>query len=157
MSRCDGFVLGVLKSDSTIDIARTRKLVDAAGAEKICTFHRAIDQTVDILAAVEDAIDAGCRRILTSGGATTAEGGADVIQLMIRRSMGRIQIIAGSGINVLNVELVIELTGCDEIHGSFAHGVAPLLEMKGPVMGLDDRQPPVASKTDIEKVVKKIK
>ncbi len=53
------------------------------------TLHRAIDLTPDPVAAVEMAVGLGVDRILTSGGATTAMEGRDVIQQMVGENCGR--------------------------------------------------------------------
>src|SRR6476469_8730205 len=71
-----GFVVGVLHPDRRIDVERTRTLVDRAQGLPV-TFHRAFDEAPDPNAALEDAIEAGASRVLTSGGAATALDGAD--------------------------------------------------------------------------------
>jgi copper homeostasis protein len=113
-----GIVTGVLTSDDHIDVERTRTLVRAAGDLPL-TFHRAIDSTVNISAALEDAIEAGVSRVLTSGGADTALEGTDVIAALVNQARKRISIVAGGGIREHNAREVIARTGVSEVHARF--------------------------------------
>src|ERR1700744_1052729 len=65
---CDGIVIGILNADGTIDKARNKELVDMAKSKGLgVTFHRAFDMVADQNKALEDIIELGCERILTSG------------------------------------------------------------------------------------------
>ncbi|MDO9735322.1 copper homeostasis protein CutC, partial [Glaesserella parasuis] len=66
----------------------------------------------------EQLIDLGCHCILTSGQATTAFDGIPVIQQLVKQANGRIQIMAGCGINADNIKQIIEQTQVPEIHFS---------------------------------------
>ena len=61
-----GAVIGLLEADGSIDIKRTSALVQAAGHMEI-TFHRAFDRCKDPFIGLEQLIDIGCKRVLTSG------------------------------------------------------------------------------------------
>ena len=63
---CDGIVIGLLKKDGSVDKKRCRELVVLAYPLGV-TFHRAFDRTKDPFRALEDIIETGCERILTSG------------------------------------------------------------------------------------------
>jgi len=76
----DGVVFGLLKPDATVDIERTRALVQAAAGMSV-TFHRAFDWAADPTAALEAIIAAGCHRVLTSGQAPNALAGAVLLLL----------------------------------------------------------------------------
>ena len=114
-----GFATGALLADSTIDVERTRALVKAAG-ELPVTFHRAFDFTPDLATALEQLIDAGVRRVLTSGRAPTALQGANVIAELVERARGRIIVMAGGGIRENNVREVISRTGVSEVHAGIS-------------------------------------
>jgi copper homeostasis protein len=116
----DGVVFGLLTADGRVDIPRTTTLVAAAKGMQT-TFHRAFDMTRDTADALEDVISAGCTRILTSGGRNTAEEGIDTIRELVAQAAGRIEIMAGSGVNPSNARLLAE-TGVDALHFS-ARGV----------------------------------
>jgi copper homeostasis protein len=62
----DGFVLGILEKNGRVNVEQTKAFVELAHPLPV-TFHRAIDMTPDYLQALEDIIEAGCKRILTSG------------------------------------------------------------------------------------------
>jgi copper homeostasis protein len=110
-----GIVTGVLTSDGRVDVRRTRTLVKAAAGLPV-TFHRAIDSAVELPAALEEAIEAGASRVLTSGGAATAVEGVDLIAALVGQARERISVIAGGGIREHNVRDVIARTAVREIH-----------------------------------------
>ena len=116
---CDGIVIGILKADGTVDKERCKKLVDMARKWGVgVTFHRAFDVCADMYQAMEDIIDMGCERILTSGGKTTAMEGSSVIFNLIKKAAGRIIIMPGSGVSESNVWDLVRYTGAKEIHSS---------------------------------------
>lgn len=116
---CDGIVIGMLNADGTIDKKRCSDLVQIAKQWGVgVTFHRAFDMCIDIDQALEDIIEIGCERILTSGGKSTAMEGATIIANLIKKAAGRIIIMPGSGINENNVTDLVHFTGATEIHSS---------------------------------------
>ena len=114
---CEGVVLGVLHRDGTIDKSRCAELIALARPMQV-TFHRAFDCCSDLFAALEDIIDLGCERVLTSGGQPTALEGAEVIAQLINKSRKRIRIMAGSGVTDLNLAPLAEKTGVAEVHST---------------------------------------
>lgn len=110
-------VFGALSANGEIDLATTELLVKASQGMEI-TFHRAFDLCKDPITALEQLIDLGCHRILTSGQAATAFDGIPVIQQLVKQANGRIQIMAGCGINADNIKQIIEQTQVPEIHFS---------------------------------------
>ena len=113
-----GIVTGALNSDRTVNVERTRALVKAAAGLPV-TFHRALDSTPKLSEALEQVIDAGTSRALTSGGAETALGGVDAIAALVNQAGRRISIVAGGGVREHNVRDVIALTGAREVHTRF--------------------------------------
>jgi copper homeostasis protein len=111
-----GIVTGALNAGGRVDVKRTRSLVKAAGGLPV-TFHRAIDSAADLPVALDDVIEAGFSRVLTSGGAPTAREGVDVIAALVLQAQERVPIIAGGGIREHNVREVIARTGVHEVHG----------------------------------------
>ena len=112
-----GIVVGFLHPDGSIDTELTRRFVKLAAPLPV-TFHRAFDRCTDPLRALEEVIDCGCARILTSGCKPTAMEGADVLQQLVQQANGRIKILAGSGVTPENAAELRQKTGAPEIHGS---------------------------------------
>ena len=116
---CDGIAIGMLTADGLVDKKRCAELVRMAKQWGMgVTFHRAFDMCADQYQALEDIIEIGCERVLTSGGKTTAMEGAGVIAHLIEKAAGRITIVPGAGINEHNVVDLLHYTGATEIHTS---------------------------------------
>lgn len=116
---CDGVVIGILKADGSIDVERCTELVRLARQWGLgVTFHRAFDMCADLHVALEQIIEMGCERILTSGGKTTAIEGATMINHLIEKAAGRISIMPGSGVSEGNVADLVHFTGATEVHSS---------------------------------------
>lgn len=120
-----GIVVGVLHPDRSIDIDRTRALVDLAQPLEV-TFHRAFDEAGDQEQALEDVIAAGCHRVLTSGGAPDVVTGAARLAWLVDRAGDRIAIAVGGGLRVRNARHVATRTRATHFHGSLPReGDAP--------------------------------
>jgi len=111
----DGVVLGILKKNRRIDMARTRRLVDLARPLPV-TFHRAFDETPDFARALEEVIQTGAARILTSAGAKTALQGAAKLAELVAAARDRVLILPGAGITASNLAEVVQKTGAVEFH-----------------------------------------
>jgi copper homeostasis protein len=114
---CDGVVIGLLNKDGSIDLKRTAALIEAAYPMGV-TFHRAFDRCKDPFEALEQLIQIGCERILTSGQQPTVNEGIELIAELNRISDQRIIIMPGSGVRKENIKTLAEKTGCAEFHSS---------------------------------------
>ncbi len=112
-----GIVVGFLHPDGSIDTELTRRFVELSAPLPV-TFHRAFDECADPLNALEQIIECGCARILTSGCKPTVIEGAEMLQQLVKQADGRITILAGSGVTPENAVTLREKTGVKEIHGS---------------------------------------
>lgn len=112
-----GIVVGASTSDGTLDLPILRQMADAAVGQKL-TLHRVIDTLFDPFVALEQAIDLGFSRILTSGGHPVALNGTNVLKRMIEAAGDRIEIVVGSGVNSGNVTLLRQETGARSFHAS---------------------------------------
>lgn len=111
----DGIVFGILNADGNVDLRRTQALCTRIGSRQ-AVFHRAFDVTPDPFRALEELIDLGITRVLTSGQKNAAPRGADLIRRLIERADGRIEVLPGAGITVENVRQFVASTGCTQIH-----------------------------------------
>jgi copper homeostasis protein len=115
----DGLVLGILKRDKSVDIHRTGELV-SLGKPLPVTFHRAFDETADLSRALDDVVQTGAERILTSGGAPSALKGAENIASIVDAVAERITIMPGAGINADNILQVAAVTRAREFHSGLS-------------------------------------
>jgi len=116
-SGADGIAFGILQEDGRIDLARCRRVIEQIEGHPI-VFHRAFDVVPDQASALEQLIDLGVTRVLTSGGEPTALEGADRIAQLRRQAGGRIEVLPASGIRPDNVGSLLSATGCDQVHAS---------------------------------------
>jgi len=119
----DGIVLGILTRERHVDINRTRELVIAAQPLPV-TFHRAFDDVADVNAALDDVIETGAARILTSGGAASAAVGIENVARLVAAAGQRVVILPGGGINASNALHVARQSGAREIHSGLGSVLA---------------------------------
>lgn len=149
----DGVVIGALTADGNIDTTTCSRLVKAAQGMNI-TFHRAFDMCCDPYRALEEIIELGCNRILTSGLAATAEAGIPLIKRLVTTADGRIMIMPGCGVNATNAARILQETGATEIHASARKSVgsAMLFRHSGVSMGNPDSDEFARKETDANEV-----
>jgi copper homeostasis protein len=111
----DGIVFGILHDNGTVDIERTQALRQRIGSRQ-AVFHRAFDVTPDPFRALEELIDLGITRVLTSGQKNAAPEGAALIKQLIDCAAGRIEVLPGAGIDLNNLRQFVTATGCTQIH-----------------------------------------
>lgn len=114
---CDGVVIGALDADGEIDVALCRELVRVAGPLDI-TFHRAFDAARDLPAALEQIVELGIKRILSSGGHAVAAEGSATLAKLVKQAGSRLQLMAGAGLNPQNIAEVAQQSGCLQLHAS---------------------------------------
>ena len=141
----DGIVIGALTEEREVDLPLMERLVSLVESfnlaaellhSDLChaandshffpgparrvsiTFHRAFDRCRKPFEALEQIINLGCDRILTSGQAATAEEGVEMLRELRSRARGRIVILPGCGVTPSNAARILAQTGCSEIHAS---------------------------------------
>jgi len=119
----NGIVSGVLMANGRIDTIRTAELI-ALSRPLPFTFHRAFDVAAGPYQALQDLIDLGVDRLLTSGQAATAPQGADLIAVLIQKAQGEIIIMPGGGVDEQTIGTLRSRTGATEFHSS-AKGKQP--------------------------------
>ena len=114
---CDGVVIGMLLDDGRVDVDRCAELIAHAGSMQV-TFHRAFDRVRDPLTSLEQIIDLGCTRILTSGLHPNVDLGKEMLRTLVQAAGDRIMIMPGSGVRSDNVLELAKFTGAKAFHSS---------------------------------------
>jgi copper homeostasis protein len=114
---CDGIVTGILTKDGKVDKKRCKELIEFVYPLE-ATFHRAFDRVADPFKALEDIIELGFERILTSGLKQKAIESTELLSQLIKKSDGRIIIMPGSGVTAENIISIAQSTGATEFHSS---------------------------------------
>ena len=133
---CDGVVIGMLRKDGRIDVDRCAELVGYAGDMQV-TFHRAFDRVNDPITALEEIIDLGCSRILTSGLQPNVDLGKTMLRTLVQAAGNRIAIMPGSGVRVGNIGELARFTGARAFHSSARTVQASLMEYTNSAMAED--------------------
>ena len=105
---CDGVVIGMLKKDGSINKEQCKQLANITKPMNV-TFHRAFDEGNNLVNNLEDVISCGCDTLLTSGQAKNVYLGLKNLKKLVRISAGRINILAGGGVNHTNVENLFKI------------------------------------------------
>ncbi|WP_034337924.1 copper homeostasis protein CutC [Deinococcus misasensis] len=152
----DGLVFGALDSQGELDTWAMQQLMQASGRTKV-TFHRAFDVCKNPTRALEQLIELGVRRVLTSGQASTAFEGRQLIAALVRQARDRLTILPGSGITKDNVIPLLQATHAREVHfsGRSAQKNHPFHEKDGLKFGVSEDQW-LTSAENVRLVVQKV-
>ena len=118
---CKGIVSGLLNNDNTIDIKRTKELVEFSRPLEF-TFHRAFDIVSNPSKEIENLIELGIQRVLTSGQKKTAIDGIKLIKKLNKKSENKIIIMPGGKIQKKNI-FYFKKCGVKELHGTFKNNI----------------------------------
>lgn len=156
----DGIVSGFLNKDGSIDTDFTKRVLEITHPLPF-TFHRAFDVAKEPFTVLNQLIDLGVQRILTSGQRNTALEGSSLIKDLIELAGDKLQILIGSGISSSNILEILKKTGGNEFHASCRSEFSSKMEYIHPdvKMGKESSQGEYSIQiTDIEKVkeIKKI-
>ena len=117
----DGIAFGILTEHGAVDLDRCRQIVKLAAGRQV-VFHRAFDVVPEPLAALDQLIELGITRVMTSGQEASAYNGAANIARYLQHAAGRIEILPAGGINRFTLADVVSRTGCDQVHASLSAG-----------------------------------
>ena len=154
LAGCEGVVIGMLLPDGRVDKISTSRLIEKAYPMGVC-FHRAFDWTRNPFEALEDVVEVGCERILTSGQQPTAILGAPLIKDLIVHAAGRIQIMPGSGIRAGNIVDLKNETGATVFHSSARTLRKSSMEYIQPFMN-EEQTVVMADRHEIEEMISKL-
>lgn len=113
----DGVVIGILRPDGSLNMEEMEELVKAAGGMGV-TLHRAFDVCRNPYEALEQCVSMGIDTILTSGQKSSAWEGRELLADLLKKSAGRIDILAGAGISPEVIEKLAPCTGIRSFHMS---------------------------------------
>lgn len=126
-----GVVIGALTPHGDVDTNLCRQLISEAGNMSV-TFHRAFDLVRSPIDALQQIIDMGCHRILTSGCAPSALEGADMLAQLQRNASHKLTILAGGGVTPANAAEIMRKTGVHELHASARGPIQSLMRFRHP-------------------------
>ena len=118
----NGVVIGALTPDGDLDIEVMKRMMACAG-DMAVTLHRAFDMTRDPFKTLEEAIELGCKTILTSGQQSNVVEGKDLLKEVYEKAAGRIDIMAGCGVKKWNIQEIHDHTGIVVFHTTGRKGV----------------------------------
>ena len=118
----NGVVIGALTPDGDLDIEVMKRMMACAGDMDV-TLHRAFDMTRDPFKTLEEAIELGCKTILTSGQQSNVVEGKDLLKEVYEKAAGRIDIMAGCGVKKWNIQEIHDHTGIVVFHTTGRKGV----------------------------------
>jgi copper homeostasis protein len=132
---CDGIVLGMLLANREVHRDSLRQ-ARAAVPDLPLTFHRAFDHVRDQARGLEDLIDCGVDRVLTSGGKASSMEGVRQLHSLVERAGDRCGILVGGGVRAVNLKELRERTGAKEFHSGLDG--APTVETVAELVALLD-------------------
>ncbi|MEO6252177.1 MAG: copper homeostasis protein CutC [Ferruginibacter sp.] len=151
---CDGVVIGMLNQDGTVDKDRCKKLVELAYPMGV-TYQRAFDRVKDPFTALEDIIETGCERILTSGLVPSCFDGAPLIAQLIKQADERIIIMPGSMLRSTNVADVAKITGATEFHTSARVNIDSTMHYTNKAMK-ENLQTVLVDEEEVKRIIKSL-
>lgn len=154
----DGVVFGCLTPDGELDTAAMKRLMKASEGLSV-TFHRAFDYVKNPSEVMEELIEMGVDRILTSGQQPTALQGAALLQKLVEQAAGRIIIMPGCGVNETNIAELAARTGASEFHFSARENKQSRMQLRNPALSMggtvtiDEYQLPVTTPTRVRNTI----
>ncbi|MEO6721118.1 MAG: copper homeostasis protein CutC [Ferruginibacter sp.] len=148
---CDGISIGVQKINGEIDTERLKEIVELAYPMGV-TCNRAFDVTPDPYSALEELINAGCERVLTSGQKSAAPDAGTALHMLVRQAGDRIIIMPGAGINSNNIATLMKESGAREFHGSVRKPIPNPVKFSNPAV-LDFGNVYQADEEELKKII----
>ena len=117
----DGIVVGILTKNGEIDLDNMKKFIE--GAQDIpITFHRAFDVCREPLKAFYQLQELGVQNILTSGQSQDCLRGKkllkELVKISTKNSKNKTEILVGAGLNIDNIDEIVNFTGATNFHFS---------------------------------------
>lgn len=125
----NGVVIGILRPDGTLNMEQMTELIAEAGGMSV-TLHRAFDMCIDPFKALEESIELKIDTILTSGQKNRSVEGISLLRELNKKALGKIDIMAGSGIEAGNIKNIYLETGIKSYHMSGKISVSSAMKFK---------------------------
>jgi copper homeostasis protein len=132
-----GLVFGILHENGTVDKERTAALTRLARPWQV-TFHRAFDMTRNPFEALDDLIELGIERVLTSGQELNVVAGIETIKKLVDKAGDKIIIMPGGGVDENNAADIISKCGVKEIHASAREAKESRMIFRNPKTTMSD-------------------
>src|SRR5580765_2282065 len=124
-----GVVFGILNVDGSVDQDWMWQLIEMASPLKV-TCHRAFDMSCDMEQALEDLVEVGADRVLTSGGKKSAVDAMPTLKQLVQQAQGRISVMACGELSIVNVKAVVEYTHVREVHAGLGTAVTSAMRFR---------------------------
>ncbi len=111
----NGVVVGALDKYGALDLSKLEAMREKAGNMEV-VHHRAFDFCADPAIALEQLVELGYCRVLSSGQSNSAYEGRFLLQKMVQQAAGRISVMPGAGIDANNIQAIAEVSGAKEFH-----------------------------------------
>ena len=113
----DGIVFGFLNPDNSINIEKTRQMVELIHSyHQEAIFHKAFDETGDLRKSASLLSGLGIKRILTAGGKNLdIVAGARIIN-ELKEEFAGLEFLPGGGVRVDNIKEVATISRTLQIH-----------------------------------------
>ena len=111
----NGIVFGILTPEGDVDVKRSKEIIELARPLAV-TFHRAFDMTRDPYKSLEELMELGVDRVLTSGQEATVPEGADLLEELVQIAGDRIIVMPGCGITERNFPKLRDKIKAKEYH-----------------------------------------
>jgi copper homeostasis protein len=113
----NGVAFGILNVEGGVDKDRMRQLIEMARPLKV-TCHRAFDMSCDMDQSLDDLVEVGADRVLTSGGKKSAVDAMPTLKQLVQQAQGRISVMACGELSIANVKAVIAYSNVREVHAA---------------------------------------
>lgn len=131
----DGVVFGCLTPEGDVDREVMQKLLKVSEGLSV-TFHRAFDYVRNPESVLEELVEMGVDRVLTSGQQPTALQGADLLRKLVKRAANRIIVMPGCGVNETNIAELATRTGAEEFHFSARENRQSRMLLRNPALSM---------------------
>jgi len=125
----NGVVFGILTVDGNVEKDRMHQLIELARPLKV-TCHRAFDMACDLTRALDDLMDIGIDRVLTSGGKKNAVDAMPTLAQLVQQAQARISVMACGELSIANVKAVISYTHVREVHAGLGTPVTSAMKFR---------------------------